>query len=67
MSEDKIKLITAIAQSLVNGQEFHSDALAFLSQPKTTLNRYSGGGGYKLNSGYSHGGYRLDGGSSHGG
>jgi hypothetical protein len=48
MSEDEVKPIAAIAQSSVNGQAFHSDALAFPSQAKATLNCYSGGGGYKL-------------------
>ncbi len=40
MSEDQVKLITAISRNSVNGQAFHSDALAFPSQAKTTLNRF---------------------------
>jgi hypothetical protein len=61
MSEDEVKSITAIARSSVNGQAFHSDALAFPSQAETTLNRYSlgggGGGGYKSD---GSGGYRTN-------
>ncbi len=46
MSEDEVKLITAIAQSSVGGQAFHANAMAFPSQAETTLTRYSRGGGY---------------------
>jgi hypothetical protein len=60
MSEDEVKLINAIARSSVNGQAFHSDALAFPNQTETNLNRYSGGGGYKSDGGSSHGGYCSD-------
>jgi hypothetical protein len=60
MSEDEVKLITAIARSSVGGQAFHANAMAFPSQAETTLTRYSGGGGYKLDGGSSAGGYRSD-------
>ncbi len=60
MSEDEVKSITAIAQSSVGGQAFHANAMAFPSQAKTTLTRYSGGGGYKSDGGSSAGGYCSD-------
>jgi hypothetical protein len=57
MSEDEVKLITAIARSSVGGQAFHANAMAFPSQAKTTLTRYSQGGSYKSDGGSSAGGY----------
>ncbi len=61
MSEDKVKSITAIAQSSVGGQAFHADAIAFPSQAENTLTRYLGGnGGYKSDGGSSAGGYRSE-------
>ncbi len=60
MSEDKVKLITAIARSSVGGQAFHANAMAFPSQAETTLTCYSGSGGYKSNGGSSDGGYCSD-------
>ncbi len=60
MSDDKVKLITAITQSSVGGQAFHANAMAFPSQAETTLTRYSKGGGYKLDGGSSNRRYRLD-------
>ena len=60
MSEDKVKSITAIARSSVGGRAFHANAMAFLSQAKTTLTRYSRGGGYKSDGGSSARGYHSD-------
>jgi hypothetical protein len=60
MSEDKVKLITAIARSSMGGQAFHGNAMAFPSQAETTLTCYSKGGGYKLDGGSSTRGYCLD-------
>ena len=60
MSEDKVKLITAIARSSVGGQAFHANAMDFPSQAETTLTRYSQGGGYKSDGSSSARGYHSD-------
>jgi hypothetical protein len=60
MSEDEVESITAISRSSAGGQAFYNNAMAFSSQAKTTLTRYSGGGGYKLDGRSSNGGYSSD-------
>jgi hypothetical protein len=50
-AEDKVHSISAILHNSVIGQAFKLDALAFSSQAKWTLARYSGG--YSSNIGAS--------------
>jgi uncharacterized Zn finger protein (UPF0148 family) len=64
-AEDEVQSISAIAHSSVAGQAFHADVLAFPSQAKRTLERYSSG--YKTDGGTScgynsEGGYKSNGG-----
>jgi hypothetical protein len=59
MAEYEVQSISAFARSSVGGQTFKFDALAFPSQAKQTLDRYSGGG-YSSNGYTSDGGYHLD-------
>ena len=63
-TEDEVQSISAIARSSVAGQAFHTDVLAFPSQAKRTLERYSSGG-YQSEGGNStgynsEGGYKSD-------
>jgi hypothetical protein len=63
LAKDEVNSISVIACSSVNGQAFKSDAIAFASQAKHTLNCYSGGytSDGAASSGYcSEGGYHSD-------
>jgi hypothetical protein len=62
-AKDEVQSISAIARSLVVGQAFKTNVLAFPSQAERTLDRYSAGYQSKggTSCGYqSEGGYRSD-------